>query len=53
MDFALRVVYLVPDAQQKKWIVGKMNEIARPMGGPRDGNVKTGELGSCFDYLRY
>lgn len=52
MDFAFRVAYLVPDAQQKEWILEKMNEMASPLGESRDTDIKAVELESCFDYLR-
>jgi hypothetical protein len=53
MDFAFRVAYIVPNTQQKKWIVEKMNEMANPLGGPRHTEIEEAELDCCFDYLRY
>lgn len=53
IDFAFRVAYLVPDAQQKEWIVEKMNEMTSPLGGRRHTEVAEEELERCFDYLRY
>lgn len=53
MDFAFRAAYLIPDAQQKEWIVEKMNEMASPLGGSRAIDVEAADLESCFDYLRY
>jgi hypothetical protein len=53
MDFAFRVAYLVPDARQREWIVEKMDEMASPLGGSRDTDVKIAELERCFHYLRY
>ncbi|KAH8812535.1 hypothetical protein F5884DRAFT_312495 [Xylogone sp. PMI_703] len=53
MDFAFRVAYLVPDAQQKEWILEKMNDMASPLGSPRHTDVEEAELETCFDYLRY
>ncbi len=50
MDFAFRVAYLVPDSQQKDWIVEKINEMASPLGG---SDVKAAELEGYFDYLKY
>jgi hypothetical protein len=53
MGFAFRVAYLVPDVQQREWIVEKMNEMASPLGGSRGIEVRAAELESCFDYLKY
>jgi hypothetical protein len=53
MDFALRVAYLVPDVQQKEWILEKINDMANQLGGSPGADVKSAELESCFDYLRY
>ena len=54
MDFAFRVAYLIPDVQQKGWIVEKTNEMASRLGrSPDTTDGKAAELESCFDYLRY
>jgi len=51
-DFAFRVAYLVPDEGMREWILKKMNEMARPLGGGCEHVVKAAEL-ECFDYLKY
>ena len=53
MDFAFRVAYLIPDEQQRKWIVEKMNEMASPLRRERDTGVCADELERCFSYLLY
>jgi hypothetical protein len=53
MDFALRVAYLVPDTQQKGWIVEKVNEMASAPGRPRETYIEATSLEECFNYLFY